>query len=133
MSLDIEPGIFAAIDQDAMETVLRNLLENAVLYSDSSPAIRVSLSSDQNHCYLVFTDHGRGIEPNDQKKIFNIFYRVRRKNENIRGTGLGLFIVHANILRHHGQVTVESKGEGQGTTFRITLPLTQKAATTGAP
>ncbi|TNF48554.1 MAG: HAMP domain-containing histidine kinase [Deltaproteobacteria bacterium] len=133
LSLDIKPGIFAAIDQDAMETVLRNLLENAVLYSDQSPEIMISLSSDQNHCYLVFTDHGRGIEPNDQKKIFNIFYRVRRKNENIRGTGLGLFIVRANILRHHGQVKVESQGQGQGTTFKITLPLTRSASTTEAP
>lgn len=133
LSLDIKPGIFAAIDQDAMETVLRNLLENAVLYSDQSPEIMISLSSDQNHCYLIFTDHGRGIEPNDQKKIFNIFYRVRRKNENIRGTGLGLFIVRANILRHHGQVKVESQGQGQGTTFKITLPLTRSASTTEAP
>jgi len=132
LSLDIKPGIFAAIDQDAMETVLRNLLENAVLYSDQSPEIMISLSSDQNHCYLVFTDHGRGIELNDQKKIFNIFYRVRRKNENIRGTGLGVCIVHANVLRHHGQVTVESQGQGQGTTFRITLPLTGSASTTEA-
>jgi signal transduction histidine kinase len=132
LSLDIKPGIFAAIDQDAMATVLRNLLENAVLYSDQSPEIRISLSSDQNHCCLVFTDYGRGIELNDQKKIFNIFYRVRRKNENIRGTGLGLFIVHANILRHHGQVKVESKGLGQGTTFKITLPLTKPASTTEA-
>jgi len=132
LSLDINPGIFAAIDQDAMENVLRNLLENAVLYSDQSPEIMISLSSDQNHCYLVFTDHGRGIELNDQKKIFNIFYRVRRKNANIRGPGLGLFIVHANILRHHGQVKVESQGQGQGTTFRITLPLTRSASTTEA-
>jgi signal transduction histidine kinase len=62
LSLDIKPGVFAAIDQDAMETVLRNLLENAVLYSDQSPEIMISLSSDQNNCYLVFTDHGRGIE-----------------------------------------------------------------------
>lgn len=132
LSLDIKPGIFAAIDRDAMETVLRNLLENAVLYSDKSPEITISLSSDQNHCYLDFADRGRGIALNDQKKIFNIFYRVRRKNENIRGTGLGLFIVNANILRHHGQVKVASAGEGQGTSFRITLPLSQQTATTEA-
>ncbi len=130
LSLDIKPGIFAAIDRDSMETVLRNLLENAVLYSDKSPEITISLSSDQNHCYLDFADRGRGIALDDQKKIFNIFYRVRRKNENIRGTGLGLFIVNANILRHHGQVKVASAGEGQGTTFRITLPLSQQTATT---
>ena len=108
-----------------METVLRNLLENAVLYSDKSPKITVTLSSDADKCYLDFADRGRGIEIKEQKKIFNMFYRARRKNENIRGTGLGLFIVNATIRRHHGQVKVESKGHGQGTTFRIILPITK--------
>ena len=129
LSLDITPGIYAAIDQDAMETVLRNLLENAILYSDNSPRINVTLSSDAHKCCLAFSDHGRGIEFNDQKKIFNMFYRIRRKDENIRGTGLGLFIVHATVRRHYGQVKVESKGHGQGTTFKIILPVTQPART----
>ena len=123
LSLDIAPGIYAAIDQDAMETVLRNLLENAVLYSDKFPKIAVSLSRDADKCCLAFSDSGRGIETREQKKIFNMFYRIRRKDENIRGTGLGLFIVHATVRRHHGQVKVESKGSGQGTTFKIILPV----------
>ena len=110
-----------------METVLRNLLENAILYSDNSPIISVSLNRDAHKCYLAFSDRGRGIASNDQKKIFNMFYRIRRKDENIRGTGLGLFIVHATIRRHHGQVKVESQGDGQGTTFKIILPVTQPA------
>ena len=125
LSLNITPDIYAAIDQAAMETVLRNLLENAVLYSDKFPKINVTLSSDADKCYLAFSDSGRGIELNEQKKIFNMFYRIRRKDENIRGTGLGLFIVHATVRRHHGQVKVESKGHGQGTTFKIILPITQ--------
>jgi signal transduction histidine kinase len=110
-----------------METVLRNLLENSVLYSDDSPDITVSLTSDADRCCLTFSDCGRGIEANEQKKIFNMFYRIRRKNENIRGSGLGLFIVSATVRRHHGQVKVESKGQGQGTTFRILLPITPPA------
>ncbi len=128
--LDITPGIYADIDRDAMETVLRNLLENALIYSDKSPEITVTLSSEAEKCCLAFTDRGRGIAIAEQKKIFNMFYRVRRKDENIRGTGLGLFIVHANILRHHGQVKVESKGKGQGTTFKITLPLAESTPQT---
>ncbi len=127
LSLDITPGIYAAIDQAAMETVLRNLLENAVLYSDKFPKITVTLSSDADKCCLAFSDSGRGIELNEQKKIFNMFYRIRRKDENIRGTGLGLFIVNATVRRHHGQVKVESKGQGQGTTFKIILPIKQAA------
>lgn len=122
LALDISPGVFASIDQEAMETVLRNLLENAIIYSDNPPDITVTLSADTEHCHLAFADCGRGIEIRDQKKIFNMFYRVRRTNENIRGTGLGLFIVHATILRHNGQVKVASDGKGCGTTFHITLP-----------
>ncbi len=129
LDLEITPDIHAAIDQEAMETVLRNLLENAVLYSDKSPEITVSLSKEGDRCCLALADKGRGIEEYEQKKIFNMFYRIRRKDENIRGTGLGLFIVHATVRRHHGQVKVESKGKGQGTTFKIYLPLAQPDAT----
>jgi two-component system phosphate regulon sensor histidine kinase PhoR len=129
LSLKITPGIYAAIDQAAMETVLRNLLENAVLYSDKSPKITVTLSRDADKCCLAFSDSGRGIEFNEQKKIFNMFYRIRRKDENIRGTGLGLFIVNATVRRHHGKVKVESEGQGQGTTFKIVLPIAQATMT----
>jgi len=123
LTMEINPGIHAAVDREAMETVLRNLLENAVLYSDKSPEINVSLGTQGNNCCLAITDQGRGIEFNEQKKIFKMFYRIRRKDENIRGTGLGLFIVHATVRRHHGQVKVESTGKNQGTTFKIYLPL----------
>ncbi len=127
LTLNITPGIYAAIDQAAMETVLRNLLENAILYSDKAPDISITLNSDEDRCCLAFSDLGRGIEFNEQKKIFNMFYRIRRTDENIRGTGLGLFIVNATVRRHHGQVKVESKGKDQGTTFKIMLPVTQPA------
>ncbi len=125
LAMNITPGLHARIDTEAMETVLRNLLENAILYSDNPPDITVTLTADNENCQLAFADRGRGIDPGEQKKIFNMFYRVRRKNENIRGTGLGLFIVHATILRHHGRVNVESEGRGKGTTFLITLPRCQ--------
>jgi signal transduction histidine kinase len=123
LSLDITPGLVSFIDRNAMETVLRNLLENAILYSEGAPQISVALKPEGDSCRLSLTDHGRGIERDEQKKIFKMFYRIRRANENIRGSGLGLFIVRTTILRHHGQVRVESQGRGQGTTFNITLPL----------
>ena len=70
----------------------------------------LSLAMEGDKCCLAVADQGRGIEAFEQKKIFNMFYRIRRKDENIRGTGLGLFIVHATVRRHHGQVKVESSG-----------------------
>lgn len=127
LSLHITPGIYVAIDKEAMETVLRNLLENAVLYSDDAPDVSITLTQEDEYSCMALTDRGRGIDAYDQKKIFNMFYRVRRKDENIRGTGLGLFIVNATVRRHHGKVKVESKGKGQGTTFKVMLPITKPA------
>ena len=128
LKLEIEPGFFARIDREAMETVFRNLLENAILYSDGPPDITVRLYGKGDRCCLDIADRGRGIEVRDQRKIFNMFYRVRRNNENIRGSGLGLFIVRANIERHGGRIKVESAGAGKGTTFQIALPRCQPEA-----
>ena len=122
LTMEVTPGIHASVDQEAMETVLRNLLENAILYSDKSPQISVTLTREGERCCLAIADRGRGIDPYEQKKIFNMFYRIRRSDENIRGTGLGLFIVNATIRRHDGEIKVESQGKGQGTTFKICLP-----------
>jgi signal transduction histidine kinase len=133
LTVDVEAGLWAMIDPEAMETVCRNLLENAVLYSDGPPEISVRLARRDRECVLAVADRGRGIEPQHQKKIFKMFYRVRRSNENIRGSGLGLFIVHANVEKHGGRIEVESAGPGTGTTFRITLPLVESALPGGEP
>jgi hypothetical protein len=122
--IEVEDGLKVAIDTERMESVLRNLFENACLYSQASPEIRVTLTrSGKKDCLLTFQDHGKGIEAKDLKKVFRMFYRVRLSGENIRGTGLGLYIVKSVIRDHGGRVRVESKGEGKGTTFLITLPL----------
>jgi hypothetical protein len=131
LTIEVEPGIAAMIDPEAMETVCRNLLENAVLYSDGPPEISVHLTREGKDCVLEIADRGRGIELKDQKKIFNMFYRVRRTNENIRGSGLGLFIVQANVRQHGGRIEVESAGASKGTVFRITLPLCQQSLSGG--
>lgn len=124
ITIEVEEGIKAAIDAERMETVIRNLFENACLYSPASPEIQVTLTrSRQKNCLLTFQDHGKGIEAQDLKKIFQMFYRVRRSGENIRGTGLGLYIVKSVVRDHGGKVQVKSEGAGKGTTFLITLPL----------
>jgi signal transduction histidine kinase len=125
LTLEIETGLYAMVDRDAMETVFRNLLENAILYSDGPPEITVRLLGQTKNCLFEIADRGRGIETAHQRKIFNMFYRIRRRDENIRGSGLGLFIVRANVERHGGQINVESAGTGKGTTFRIVLPRCQ--------
>jgi len=123
LTVDVAQGIKAHLDVEGMETVLRNLFENAVLYSLASPEISVSLARQGRSCLLTFSDQGRGIEPKDRKKVFKMFYRVRQQGETIRGTGLGLYIVRTVVRNHGGRISVMSKGLGQGCTFVITLPM----------
>jgi signal transduction histidine kinase len=123
LAVAVDKGIKAHIDLEGMETVLRNLFENAVLYSAASPELAVSLTRKGRNCLLTFRDNGRGIEAKDLKKVFRMFYRVRSQRENIRGTGLGLHIVRSLVKDHGGQVQVASEGLGKGCQFIITLPL----------
>lgn len=125
IALSIEPGIRCRADAEEMETVLRNLFENALLYSVGAPEIRVTLERADNRCRLTFQDNGRGIEASELKRVFRMFYRVRQHRENIRGTGLGLFIVKSVVNEHGGTVKVKSEGLGKGCSFEIMLPMAQ--------
>lgn len=121
----IADNIFVNIEPDSFIMVLRNLLENAVLYSDPPVKIDVALSAAQGKCKLRIRDNGRGIASAEQHKVFRLFYRLHRDDSHVKGSGLGLFIVRALIKRHKGKITLESKGANQGTTFYIELPLTR--------
>lgn len=119
----IEPEISARIDSEGMEMALRNLLENAFLYSHASPEVLVELFRDGKSCILTVSDNGRGIDRQELKNIFRMFYRVRSSGETIRGTGLGLYIVKSIVQRHKGSIKVISEGSGRGSRFIISLPM----------
>jgi signal transduction histidine kinase len=119
----IEPGIRVELDPEGMAMALRNLFENAILYSLASPEIEVTLARESKRCLLIFSDQGRGMAKGDVRKVFRMFYRVRTTGENIRGTGLGLYIVQSIIERHGGRIRATSPGVGKGTAFQISLPL----------
>lgn len=120
---ELENGIHVSVNQEEMEIALRNLFENAMLYSSASPEIRIFLKKDGKHCILKFQDNGKGIDRKNLKKIFRMFYRVRDTGENIRGTGLGLYIVKSVVTSHGGSIKAMSEGEGKGTVFIIDLPV----------
>ena len=127
--LEVEPEMHVLMDAEYLETALRNLLENAVLYAEGPPRIRVMLVRAGRNAHLTVADSGRGIEPRYRRKVFRMFYRVRRSSERtIRGTGLGLFIVRTVVRLHKGKVWIESAGAGRGTTVHIQLPLIEVAA-----
>jgi signal transduction histidine kinase len=124
----IVPELYARIDGEALKMALRNLLENAVLYSDGPPDITCTLQGEGQWCHLCIRDRGRGIAAKDQKRVFRMFYRVRKSDETIRGSGLGLFIVRAVVWRHKGKVWLESEGVDKGTTVHILLPRLERPA-----
>ncbi|MFO7811378.1 MAG: HAMP domain-containing sensor histidine kinase [Pelovirga sp.] len=119
----IEPGLMASFDFDAMETVLRNLIENAILYSEGPARIRVEMKRNAGMAHLIVRDSGYGIPPAMRKKIFKIFYRIRHPGKSIRGSGLGLFIVHNIIKLHNGRIWLDTATSDKGSTFHLLIPL----------
>ena len=124
LSWEIEADLTARFETDAFETVMRNLLENAIRYSNGPPIIMIKLSRDGEMAHLRFTDQGEGISRKYQKKVFQIFYRIRHSGKTKPGSGLGLFIVRNVIRLHGGKVWIESRGKEKGTTFHLMIPLT---------
>ncbi len=115
------PQILA--DPDSLKEVATNLISNAIRYTPQGGRVKVATEFDGSYVHLVVSDTGIGIDPADQERIFDKFYRVKSEQTRyIVGTGLGLPIVKAIVDDHLGSVEVESK-PGQGATFRVKLPM----------
>lgn len=123
LTWQIEPQLLVKFDHEMLEIVLRNLLENAVLYASGPPQVDIRLQRKGNTAHLSVSDRGQGIDPRYRKKVFRIFYRIRSSDKTIRGSGIGLFIVRSIVRRHGGEIWLDSRGHGQGTTFHLTFPL----------
>lgn len=112
-------------DEDALVTVLRNLLDNAWKYTPDTPGgKRIAVRAYRENARVVFAveDNGIGIAPREQKRIFRRFYQVdRRLVRDTGGCGLGLSIVEFIVHAHGGAVRVQSQ-PGHGSTFFVALP-----------
>jgi signal transduction histidine kinase len=117
----------AVLDRDAIAQALMNLLDNSVKYSEhaESKEVIVRLRERDGRILLSVTDHGVGIAREEQKKIFEKFYRVSTGLvHDVKGSGLGLSLVKHIVEAHRGAVTVESE-PGRGSTFTISLPVAE--------
>jgi len=107
-----------------LETILQNLIINAVKYNRQDGEVSVTVYKDHQHWQINIKDSGIGIPKNQQSRIFERFYRgdESRQRTIASGTGLGLAIVNEIVSKHNGEVKVNSQ-VGVGTTISVTLPL----------
>jgi len=118
-----EPSILVRGDRSELEMIFRNLLENAVKYSEDPVQVRVELRPQPDGRVAVeIADRGIGIPHGELSKIFQRFYRAGRDvQRKASGLGLGLFIVGNLVRRQGGRVEARSEGAGRGSRFVVTL------------
>lgn len=109
-------------DSLRLRQIISNLISNALRYSDSGKIEITCQQLDRDRWTFSVSDSGRGISEEDQKRIFEPFYRVGNPKDYLpQSTGLGLAIVNKLVQRFHGEIEVESQ-LGEGSTFKVTLP-----------
>jgi two-component system OmpR family sensor kinase/two-component system sensor histidine kinase BaeS len=115
-----------------LRQALRNLIGNAIKYTPQGGEINVKAGVKPGQITIHIEDNGYGIPAADLPFIFNRFYRVRSgKASEMEGNGLGLAIVKSVIEQHGGEISVESQ-YGEGTRFKITLPVEQRQSLVSA-
>ena len=124
LETDLHPisGILYA-DQLHISNMIHNLVDNAIKYSPNEPHIKVTTNQEKEWIVLKVSDNGIGISKENQKHIFEKFYRVHTGDRHdVKGFGIGLNYVYQVVALHKGKIAVESE-VGQGSTFIIHLPL----------
>lgn len=122
LTSDAPSGLEVMGDKTLLVTAVSNLISNAINYSPSSTPVVVARSSENGVVQIRVTDHGIGIAPENQDRVFERFFRVdKARSRATGGTGLGLAIVKHVVNNHNGQVKLWSR-PGMGSTFTLELP-----------
>jgi signal transduction histidine kinase len=119
-------------DADALRSAVQNIVGNAVKYSPNGGPVDVSAHLEGARVHIRVADRGLGIDAADLPHVFKPFYRGRRAvDAQVRGTGVGLSVVHHIVTAHGGTVRVESRA-GEGTTVVVELPAAEATRTSEA-
>jgi signal transduction histidine kinase/CheY-like chemotaxis protein len=119
------PDHAAVCDSDRIREAIDNLVSNAIKYSPIGGTIDLLVAQEDGGIVVQVKDQGAGLSPEDISRLFGRFQRLSAKpTAGETSTGLGLSIVKRIVDLHGGRVTVESAGQGQGATFKMTLPVT---------
>jgi signal transduction histidine kinase/ActR/RegA family two-component response regulator len=120
VELRLSPDVSGRWDRARLDQILTHLVENALKFGAGKP-VEIAASADLEAATLVVTDHGIGIPPEDQERIFGRFERAVSER-HYGGLGLGLWIARRILDEMGGSITVRSEA-GQGATFLVRLPL----------
>jgi signal transduction histidine kinase len=126
IGVDIPQDLELVGDPVALEVIVKNLLDNAVKYSDPPSDVTITARLGDRELKIDVVDKGIGIPRRELARVFDRFYRVDEEAVRARrGTGLGLFVVRALVRSLGGRLTAHSAGPGTGTTMTIVLPQRQ--------
>ena len=120
------PQLLIEADAVKTESIITNLLSNACKYSDSGATVSLGIRRKDNKVEIVVSDDGEGIADIDQPLVFQRMFRAPSTSKLHEGTGLGLYLIKKYLELMKGDIDLYSK-EGQGTSFVITLPISEKA------
>ena len=118
-------------DPSRMQQVIGNILSNAIKFTPSGKQVRLELRRDDSKLRVSVTDQGEGIEKGFLPHVFERLRQAEGPTQRA-GLGLGLAIARHIVELHHGEITAESEGPGQGARFTVTLPLAEQPAAVSA-
>lgn len=122
VNVDLENDAFVYGDKNMIDSVMRNLLNNAIKFTNRTGKVNVKTMKENGSIMLTVEDNGIGISQDELDKIFKLDNDVKKPGtDNEKGTGLGLILSKEFIEKNNGKIEVRSK-EGKGTNFKVTLP-----------